>query len=165
MVLVQIKKQNQVTNKGLFDTEDDANAWISQEIANGSFGKPDRWVAEESLEAVDERQVLVSPKIDETLDDDGNVVSEAIPAVYRTEYLLPAEFSVEKIDLGIEPLLSEIRVKRNILLSQTDYTQLPDSPLSEKKRTEFAIYRQALRDLPETADSEGNVVWPDKPKL
>lgn len=39
------------------------------------------------------------------------------------------------------------RRRRDQLLAASDWTQLPDSPLSEEERAEWAVYRQALRDL------------------
>ena len=47
----------------------------------------------------------------------------------------------------------EIRQKRNILLSQTDWTQMPDSPLTEEEKQNYRIYRQSLRDLPAKYDT------------
>ena len=41
------------------------------------------------------------------------------------------------------------REKRDRLLKASDWTQMPDSPLSESKKAEWAAYRQALRDLPQ----------------
>ena len=38
------------------------------------------------------------------------------------------------------------------LLSGSDWTQLPDSPLSSTKKAEWATYRQSLRDLEVTSD-------------
>ena len=55
-----------------------------------------------------------------------------------------------------------LRKRRNELLSDSDYTQLPDSPLSDAKKQEWATYRQALRDLPTTADPS-NITWPTEP--
>ena len=56
-----------------------------------------------------------------------------------------------------------IRSERNRLLTACDWTQLPNSPLSETKKQEWDTYRQALRDLPaNTADPE-NPVWPEAP--
>ena len=40
------------------------------------------------------------------------------------------------------------RSERNKLLSDTDWTQVADSPLSNDKKTEWANYGTALRDLP-----------------
>ena len=56
-----------------------------------------------------------------------------------------------------------LRSERDYLLSQSDWTQFPDSPLSSDKKAEWASYRQALRDLPSTADIN-NVVYPNKPQ-
>jgi len=39
---------------------------------------------------------------------------------------------------------------RNVLLYGCDWTQLPDSPLSDSKKKEWATYRQELRDITET---------------
>ena len=50
-----------------------------------------------------------------------------------------------------------MRLRRNILLQDTDWTQMPDSPLSDSKKTEWATYRQALRDMMASyTDSESN---------
>ena len=42
------------------------------------------------------------------------------------------------------------RSERNKLLADTDWTQGNDSPLSSDKKTEWANYRTALRNLPST---------------
>lgn len=47
------------------------------------------------------------------------------------------------------------RNERNNLLKESDWTQGNDSPLSNSKKTEWANYRTALRDLP---DASG---WPN----
>jgi len=62
--------------------------------------------------------------------------------------------------------LNRLRKKRNYLLQQCDWTQGNDSPLSTSKKTEWAIYRQALRDLPESnssAASFDDVTFPNSP--
>ena len=42
------------------------------------------------------------------------------------------------------------RQVRNAKLAKCDWTQAPDSPLSDTKKAEWATYRQALRDLTKT---------------
>jgi hypothetical protein len=64
-------------------------------------------------------------------------------------------------------VLEVLRSKRDSLLTQSDWTQMPDSPLSSSKKTEWATYRQALRDLPATnsdATSIDDVVFPNQPQ-
>ncbi|MDW2094114.1 tail fiber assembly protein [Vibrio sp. 1865] len=58
-----------------------------------------------------------------------------------------------------------IREKRQPLIDQTDWTQMPDAQLTTEKKSEFANYRQSLRDLPQTYDNPDNVVWPEKPTV
>ena len=47
--------------------------------------------------------------------------------------------------------LKYFRAVRNKKLTDSDWTQAPDSPLSDTKKAEWATYRQALRDLTKTA--------------
>ena len=61
-----------------------------------------------------------------------------------------------------------VRKRRNILLQESDWTQVPDSPLSDSKKAEWATYRQQLRDMMSSyTDSETNTVenitWPTRP--
>ena len=49
-----------------------------------------------------------------------------------------------------EQVATSKRSERNRLLAETDWTQGNDSPLSSDKKTEWANYRTALRNLPST---------------
>ncbi len=57
----------------------------------------------------------------------------------------------------------EIRSERNTKLTESDWTQLNDTPLDNDSKVEWTVYRQALRDLPSQAGFPHNVVWPTKP--
>ncbi|MEK0158693.1 tail fiber assembly protein [Pseudoalteromonas piscicida] len=59
---------------------------------------------------------------------------------------------------------SMIRTKRDELLTASDYTQMPDSPLTTEQKQSWADYRQALRDLPGSNDDPALVVWPTPPQ-
>jgi len=64
-------------------------------------------------------------------------------------------------------LVIEIRKYRDSYLFNSDWTQIPDSPLTTAKKAEWTAYRQALRDIPETyADvtSLSDIIWPIKPE-
>jgi len=50
-----------------------------------------------------------------------------------------------------------VRKQRDALLTQSDWTQLPDAPVD---RTEWAAYRQALRDLPSQSGFPFDIAWP-----
>lgn len=56
-----------------------------------------------------------------------------------------------------------MRVQRNLILSETDWTVLPDSPLSDAKIAEWKTYRQALRDLPANTTDFANPTYPTEP--
>ncbi len=59
-----------------------------------------------------------------------------------------------------------VRGMRESYLMMSDWTQMPDSPLSDEKKTEWAVYRQALRDLPANsvdATALSQVSFPTKP--
>jgi hypothetical protein len=55
----------------------------------------------------------------------------------------------------------EIRLWRDILIKETDWTQGADVPQATKDK--WAPYRQALRDVTLQADFPNSVTWPTKP--
>ena len=55
--------------------------------------------------------------------------------------------------------LADLRTERNRLLAETDYFGNSDVTMSEAMTT----YRQALRDITNSATSLEDVVWPTKP--
>jgi len=67
--------------------------------------------------------------------------------------------------------MNELRNVRNKMLSDSDWTVMADSPLSDSKQTEWKTYRQALRDLPKGASPKtqgamlvsSSVTFPTKP--
>lgn len=64
-------------------------------------------------------------------------------------------------------VLKSIRATRRNKLTESDWTQFADSPLIDKKKAEWATYRQALRDLPQQypdAITNDDIIWPTKPR-
>ena len=55
--------------------------------------------------------------------------------------------------------IAELRTERNSLLAQTDFYGNSDVTMSEAMTT----YRQALRDITNSATSLDDVTWPEKP--
>ena len=56
---------------------------------------------------------------------------------------------------------AEIRSKRDKLLAESDWSQLPDVPDSLKEK--YISYRQALRNITEQTTFPESVVWPTLP--
>lgn len=54
-----------------------------------------------------------------------------------------------------------VRQDRNRRMAESDWTQLPDSPVD---KAVWATYRQALRDVPVQAGFPWNVDWPTQPE-
>ena len=54
----------------------------------------------------------------------------------------------------------ELRLSRRRLLSNSDWTQVPDAPVDSAA---WAVYRQQLRDLPANTTDPRNVEWPEPP--
>jgi hypothetical protein len=74
------------------------------------------------------------------------------------------------LEEGNEPLLPEeapitwesIRAKRDQLIRESDWTMIPGATVDQ---SQWAAYRQILRDLPQTYAASGpeSVVWPTQP--
>lgn len=64
----------------------------------------------------------------------------------------------QKVNDGIA---GSVRIERNRLLSESDWTQGKD--ISDSISGPWATYRQQLRDLPNQAGFPTNITWPQKP--
>lgn len=71
------------------------------------------------------------------------------------------EFQAQKV----KEAEKHMRMQRNMLLSASDFTQVPDVPFTDEQRQAWAIYRQALRDLPSNTNDLFNIIWPIEPDL
>lgn len=110
---------------------------------------------------------------------DGEVVEERIPyptVLLRTglidqvglteqgyvEYFEPQPV----VEITKEQIYTAIRYKRYYLLQESDWTQLPDSPLNAEQKASWVEYRQDLRDITEMypdVKHPDEVIWPTKP--
>jgi hypothetical protein len=52
---------------------------------------------------------------------------------------------------------------RNKLLYETDWTQIPNNPLTVEQQQAWASYRQELRDITAQPGYPFNVIWPTPP--
>lgn len=73
-----------------------------------------------------------------------------------------ADLNAEEIQLAKDSAMSQIRYQRTQLLKDCDWTQMPDCTIP--KKTEWATYRQTLRDLPSTITEPRTFIdWPHNP--
>lgn len=86
--------------------------------------------------------------------DDRSEVLEWSGAAFNVRPMTPEE---QQIVLGQQ--WTEVRARRNQLLGECDWTQLPDAPVNAAP---WAAYRQELRDITQQADPF-NLVWPTQP--
>jgi hypothetical protein len=63
-------------------------------------------------------------------------------------------------DNSIENLITFIRLRRNELLKESDWTQVVDSPTD---KAVWATYRQSLRDITKQSSFPSEVQWPIEP--
>jgi hypothetical protein len=60
-----------------------------------------------------------------------------------------------------DELASQVRAKRDSLLTVTDWTQNRDVPIAVSDK--YTAYRQALRDITSQPGFPSDVIWPVKP--
>ena len=115
-------------------------------------------------------------------DENGNVIIESITelGIYeqaiemfnnekqRLEEVKKAEEEAKKAEEEAQAeaerdYWEELRSLRDQKLTQCDWTQIADAPLTEEQKTAWRTYRQALRDLPANTEDPKNPVWPTAP--
>jgi hypothetical protein len=82
------------------------------------------------------------------------------------EYFIPDWYQdpiTNEWKLSIPIAIIKVRAERSRLLHKSDWTQLIDNSLGDK-RTAWATYRQLLRDIPQQEGFPLNVVWPTPPQ-
>lgn len=59
--------------------------------------------------------------------------------------------------------IADVLPKRQKALYTSDWTQIPNGPLTPAQQEAWAAYRQELRDIPEQSGYPFNVIWPTPP--
>lgn len=107
--------------------------------------------------------VTVQPTIQPEYNIDTHELREALPELIDGNWTQKWELtphSDEKIAELTDAEKLAIRYKRDSFLEQSDWTQLPDASVTA---SDWATYRQALRDLPTQEGFPYNITWPTKP--
>jgi len=92
--------------------------------------------------------------------------SQVNPTLENGEWVMTWQVSpasAEEIAERLEQKSAEVRQQRNQLLTESDWTQLADSPLDADTKSAWAFYRETLRKVPEQSGFPWNIVWPTKP--
>ena len=71
------------------------------------------------------------------------------------------DLNVDDDTVANEDLIARMKLYRDGLLAESDWTQVADNPISNKAA--WATYRQALRDFPETWTPANTVAFPETP--
>jgi hypothetical protein len=69
-----------------------------------------------------------------------------------------------EIEQRVIDITNNARYQRGMLLAESDWTQLDDSPLSSVQKGAWATYRQALRDITQQESFPWAVDWPTQPE-
>jgi len=97
--------------------------------------------------------------------DDSKDVTEVTPTLSGSIYIQTYTISdadTETINKRREIKWSEVRSSRDSLLSESDWTQFNDSPISGSTLTDWQTYRQSLRDITNQSDPY-DITWPNIP--
>ena len=73
-------------------------------------------------------------------------------------------YTTKQWEIDQNQLIFVIAKKRNSLLLFSDWTQLPNNPLTVEQQQAWATYRQQLRDITSQSGYPTNVVWPLQPE-
>lgn len=104
--------------------------------------------------------------IDGSFDDTKYYIEDGLPVEIPEKpspYAL-FDFNTKEWVLNSNLAIADILPKRQKLLYSSDWTQLPNNPLSVQQQTAWATYRQQLRDITAQAGYPLSVVWPAAPQ-
>jgi len=150
MIKVVIKNLQGIQTHGAqFSTQGEVDAWILVQKEQHSWGKP---TGEYPLSQLSEAEL--STEISRRTESEAGPLLEPLVTI-------PDQFIVEQTDITLSHALTQLRLKRDQLLAECDYIMMPDYPMADKSA--WVQYRQALRDLPSSADPL-NPIWPSKPE-
>lgn len=124
-------------------------------------------LSEKSLTTTSYVDMTVNSNTHSIVSTDKELPNDYFPHVY---YYTNDDFIIANSSLlnallnpisNIEEAIALARKTRDSLLSESDWTQLADSPVNKEA---WASYRQSLRDVPQQEGFPLNIVWPQKPE-
>ena len=88
---------------------------------------------------------------------------EVIPITPSPGLYYTFDWNTKTWILNYSVAANDVKTKRNNILYSSDWTQIPNNPLTTEKQQEWATYRQQLRDVTAQPGYPYNVVWPTPP--
>lgn len=73
------------------------------------------------------------------------------------------DFATKQWVLNQNQAIADVISKRQKLLYASDWTQIPNNPLTTEQQASWATYRQELRDIPSQSGYPLDVIWPTPP--
>ena len=134
MKKVSIKKQGIETHGAQME---DPTAWIAQEVANNSWGKPDRWLPDSPMSPLSDEE---KAKATET-----RVVNDGLGNGW-TEYFFPAEYTIEITDITAEIEQEKANAEALKYLAETDWLMIRELETGKPMPEEIKLKRQEARN-------------------
>jgi hypothetical protein len=90
---------------------------------------------------------------------------KSVDVVSNADYISSLVKEYTKIPASVIKIRNEAMAKRQMLLYQSDWTQLPDAQLAldNEEKKQWLEYRQALRDITTQPGWPAKVAWPKMP--
>jgi hypothetical protein len=117
---------------GVFDTQELADAWLSEGIANNWWGKPERWLKEMDFTTETVEQALES-----------RLVTPEVGEAY-TEYKFASEYTTETVDISAE-VAAEVSLSKR--LSDQQFGSLFLAKVVELNKAKYIAGSLTLQDL------------------
>jgi hypothetical protein len=112
-----------------------------------------------------EGRVEISVPVENLPEDYVTFLRSELDRFYEQERLLQQqEGLIETLELDNWTKWQKVRQKRDKLLAKSDWTQMPNAPLTLEQKFAWAEYRQKLRDLPQDFNDPDKVIFPQEPK-
>lgn len=104
-----------------------------------------------------------------SIPQDGAIVIEeqlgSSPGIYYKYHLASRQWVNTATEQQAYDLAAQnATLQRNTRLYDSDWTQIPNNPLTSEQQQAWAVYRQELRDITMQPGYPFNVVWPTPPQ-
>lgn len=95
--------------------------------------------------------------------NEGPIIFDAAKDAWTNSWAI-TPYTPEQMEQARQMAWDGLRGQRNMFLAMSDWTQLPDVPLTTEQVDEWRVYRQQLRDYMDTVTDPFNPpAWPVPP--